>query len=162
MGKETEKKFLVKRNTYRQLGKPIAIRQGFLSVNKDRVVRIRLAGQKAFITVKGRTQGETRPEYEYEIPPADAREMLDTLCLQPLIEKNRYRIQYKGFTWEVDEFFGDNEGLIVAEVELECEGQVFLKPDWVGREVTGEARYYNAALIGKPYSSWPDRLVETP
>ena len=91
---------------------------------------------------------------EYEIPPEDANALLDDLCEKPLIEKNRYKIQYGGFTWEVDEFFGENDGLVVAEIELESEDQSFDKPEWVGEEVTGDVRYFNSNLIREPYSQW--------
>jgi CYTH domain-containing protein len=113
-----------------------------------------LVRDKAYLTIKGITVGATRAEYEYEIPADDASEMLDHLCEHPLIEKTRYRLQYHGLTWEVDEFEGDNAGLILAEVELEQEDQTVILPDWVGKEVTGDPRYYNARLVTEPYTRW--------
>jgi CYTH domain-containing protein len=95
-----------------------------------------------------------RVEYEYEIPGADAEAMLDDLCEKPLIEKMRYKIEFQGLVWEVDEFFGENQGLLIAEVELESEDQPFTKPEWVGEEVTGDPKYFNANLIHHPYSNW--------
>jgi CYTH domain-containing protein len=109
---------------------------------------------KGYLTVKGITVGTARAEYEYEIPADDASEMLDNLCEHPLIEKTRYRVQHHGLTWEIDEFEGDNAGLIVAEVELEEEDQAVILPDWVGKEVTGDPRYYNARLVNEPYARW--------
>ena len=104
--------------------------------------------------IKGLTVGATRTEYEYEIPMADCNAMLDTLAERPLIEKKRYKVQFGGLTWEIDEFFGENTGLIVAEIELKSEDQTFKKPDWVGDEVTGDPRYFNANLIKQPYTQW--------
>jgi CYTH domain-containing protein len=106
------------------------------------------------LTVKGITTGASRPEYEYEIPVTDADEMLDELCERYLIEKKRYKIEYKGFIWEVDEFFGENQGLIVAEVELENEDQSYEKPEWIGDEVTGDPKYFNSNLVKDPYLKW--------
>jgi adenylate cyclase len=151
--KEIERKFLVDdRNDSWRKAEYSEIRQGYLSVDKHRTVRIRTAGDSAYLTIKGITEGATRAEYEYPIPLAHANEMLDTLCLRPLIEKHRYRVDYHGLIWEVDEFYGDNSGLIVAEVELESEQHVFDKPPWVGEEVTDNPRYYNANLVNNPYS----------
>jgi CYTH domain-containing protein len=107
-----------------------------------------------FLTVKGVTVGAARAEYEYEIPAGEAAEMLDELCERPLIEKTRFRVEHHGMVWEIDRFAGDNAGLIIAEVELEEEDQVVVLPDWVGKEVTGDRRYYNANLITEPFSEW--------
>jgi CYTH domain-containing protein len=115
---------------------------------------VRTINDKGFLTVKGINRGATRAEYEYEIPEADVKDMLDDLCEKPLIEKNRYKIEHGGVTWEVDEFFGENQGLIVAEVELESEGQSFEKPGWIGEEVTGDPRFFNSNLIKNPYTKW--------
>jgi adenylate cyclase len=109
---------------------------------------------KGYLTIKGETRGATRQEFEYEIPVAEADALLDGLCERPLIEKVRYEVVYGGLTWEVDEFYGDNEGLVIAEVELTSEEQMFEKPDWVGQEVTGDARYYNVNLAKWPYKAW--------
>jgi len=117
-------------------------------------VRIRTAGEKGFITVKSSNTGSIRAEYEYEIPIVDANEMLDRLCQRPLIEKIRYRIPFAGLVWEVDEFGGENHGLIVAEVELESEQQGISVPEWIGLEVTGDPRYFNANLVARPFSKW--------
>ena len=121
MGKEIERKFLVKSEEWRSLAEGTSYRQGYLNSVKERVVRVRTINDKGYLTIKGITTGATRAEYEYEIPQADADFMLDELCEKFLIEKNRYKIEYAGFIWEVDEFFGPNEGLIVAEIELESE-----------------------------------------
>jgi len=154
MGKEIERKFLVHGDDWRALAKGLLCRQGYLSSAMERVVRIRTIGEKAFLTVKGPTVGSSRSEYEYEIPFADCTAMLETLAERPIIEKKRYQIPFAGLTWEIDEFFGVNAGLIVAEVELEDEQQIFQKPDWVGKEVTGDSRYFNSNLIRYPYSRW--------
>ena len=153
MGTEIERKFLVKEGAWRE-AKATRYRQGYLSTVKERTVRVRTINDKAYLTIKGLTVGASRLEFEYEIPVADAEEMLDSLCEKPLIEKNRYKVDDGTLTWEVDEFFGENEGLIVAEVELQSEDQQFTRPDWVTEEVTSDPRYYNANLIKKPYSRW--------
>ena len=155
MPQEIERKFLVKREDWRVPGTGTPYRQGYLSTVPGRSVRIRLIRDKGFITVKGISVGATRAEYEYEIPAGEAGEMLDNLCERPLIEKTRYRIEHQGLVWEVDEFDGDNAGLIIAEVELDREDQVVVLPDWVGKEVTGDPRYYNASLVAHPFASWP-------
>lgn len=152
MGKEIERKFLTKASGWRH-ERPMKLRQGFLSSVKERTVRVRTIDDKAYLTIKGTAVGASRPEFEYEIPCEDAKQLLE-ICEKPLIEKNRYRIEEGGFVWEVDEFFGENQGLIVAEVELEREDQAFPKPDWVGEEVTGDPRYFNANLIKNPYKKW--------
>jgi len=154
MGKEIERKFLVKDNTWRGQDAGKRYRQGYLSTVKERTGRVRIAGDKGFLTVKGITVGASRSEYEYEIPVADANEMLDRLCERPLIEKTRYRISHTGLVWEVDEFEGENRGLITAEVELKDEHQSVTLPGWVGQEVTGDPRYFNANLVAKPFTTW--------
>lgn len=155
MGKETERKFLVDEETdFRQFSEPVYYCQGYLCTDEDRVVRVRLAGEKGFLTVKGRNRGAVRSEYEYEIPPAEACEMLEQLCLRPLIAKYRYRIPYDGLIWEVDVFTGENEGLTVAEVELPSEDYAVSLPSWVRKEVTDDWRYYNSALVKCPYNRW--------
>lgn len=159
MNKEIERKFLVEDKNADSWRNAIysEIRQGYLSVDKQRTVRVRIAGDAAYLTIKGITAGATRAEYEYPIPVAHAREMLDDLCLRPLIEKWRYRVGYGGLVWEVDEFYGDNAGLIVAEVELKSAQQVFDRPPWAGEEVTDDPRYYNANLVNHPYTKWKSR-----
>lgn len=151
---EIERKFLIVDDSWRELAEGTAYRQGYLSTVKERTVRVRTIDDKGYLTVKGITIGATRAEYEYEIPAAEANEMLDTLCEQPIIEKKRYKIPRDGFTWEIDEFGGVNQGLIVAEIELEDENQEFSKPDWIGEEVTGDPRYFNSNLIANPYTAW--------
>jgi len=154
MATEIERKFLVKDDTWRGLGKGSHYRQGYLSTEPDRTVRVRVAAGKGYLTIKGRTVDATRAEYEYVIPLADADTMLDELCERPLIEKTRYRINQQGLVWEVDEFEGENAGLVIAEVELASADQVVALPDWVGEEVTTDPRYYNANLIANPFSRW--------
>lgn len=153
MGKEIERKFLVHGDAWRE-GEGAEYWQGYLCTDKERTVRVRTAGDRAWLTIKGITRGATRAEYEYEIPLEDGRQLLDELCAKPLIEKRRYRVTHDNLIWEIDEFFGDNEGLIVAEVELMSEDQAFEKPLWAGEEVTGDPRYYNANLVEKPYKQW--------
>nr|WP_314629335.1 CYTH domain-containing protein [uncultured Janthinobacterium sp.] len=154
MGIEIERKFLLAGDAWRTLGQPVLLRQGYLSSARERVVRVRIEGEQAMLTIKGANVGATRGEWEYPIPLADAAELLDGLCEQPLIEKYRYRIEHAGMVWEVDEFLGANAGLVVAEIELASEDQPFEKPDWIGAEVSGDARYYNANLIRHPFSQW--------
>jgi adenylate cyclase len=154
MADEIKRKFLVKSNYFPRSNGGKHYRQGYLSTVKERTVRVRTAGSKGFITVKGITVGATRSEYEYEIALADANEMLDRLCERPLIQKTRYRIPFGSLVWEVDEFEGENHGLITAEVELKSEDQAVSIPEWVGQEVTGDTRYFNANLVAHPYSEW--------
>lgn len=154
MGTEIERKFLLKTEAWRGPVPGVLYRQGYLCVAEERTVRVRLADGRGFLTVKGKTQGAARTEYEYAIPADDAAAMLDALAQRPLIEKYRYRIPYAGLVWEVDEFLGENAGLVLAEVELTSETQVFEKPEWVGEEVTDDPRYYNANLVGLPFSRW--------
>jgi len=130
------------------------MQQGYLSNNKNASVRIRLVENKAQINVKSATLGMCRNEYEYEIPVADAVEMLENLCEKPIIEKIRHYVGFAGNQWEIDEFFGDNLGLIVAEVELSDVAEKIDKPPWVGKEVTEEKRYYNVCLVSHPFKDW--------
>lgn len=157
MAKEIERKFLVAGDAWRGLAPGTVYRQGYLSTVKERTVRVRLVGSKGYLTVKGLSVGPVRSEFEYEIPAADADEMLGSLCKKPIIEKTRYRIPFGGLTWEVDEFAGVNAGLVVAEVELADEAQPIATPDWIAAEVTGDPRYFNANLIANPYSAWAPR-----
>ena len=154
MGREIERKFLAKGEAWRGLAPGVLYRQGYLCGVKERTVRVRVAGDKAFLTIKGLTVGATRAEYEYEIPVSDAQAMLDDLAEKPLIEKIRHKIPYAGLIWEVDEFLGENAGLIVAEVELADEKQIFSKPDWAGEEVTDDPRYFNSNLARHPFRQW--------
>ena len=154
MAKEIERKFLVFGDRWRQLAEGMEYRQGYLQRQNKRTVRVRIAGDRGFLTIKGETRGVTRLEYEYPIPKDDALEMLANLCDHPQIQKKRYHIVHEGFKWDVDEFFGDNAGLIVAEIELRSPTEAFPKPDWIGVEVSGLSRYYNASLVSYPYSQW--------
>lgn len=154
MAKEIERKFLIAGDGWKGLTEGVFYHQGYLCSGPERSVRVRIAGDHGYLTVKGATTGATRNEYEYEIPLADARDMLDNLCPQPQIEKKRYTIIHQGSTWEIDEFSGANQGLIIAEIELTSEDQSFELPDWVGREVTGDVKYYNAVLCAAPYTTW--------
>jgi adenylate cyclase len=154
MAKEIERKFFVKSDSWRCQEAGKRYRQGYLSTAKERTVRVRTAGDTGYLTIKAISVGASRSEYEYEIPVADANEMLDRLCERPLIEKTRYRVPHDGLVWEIDEFEGENSGLIVAEVELKDEHQSVTLPDWVGQEVTGDPRYFNTNLVGKPFSKW--------
>ena len=153
MAKEIERKFLVRSDEWRSLAEPTRYRQGYLSSVKERVVRVRTIDDRGFLTIKGITKDVSRLEFEYDIPLDDAGALLE-LCEEPIIEKDRSKIALGGLVWEVDEFFGDNAGLIVAEVELEDESQAFDRPAWVGEEVSGDPRYFNSNLIKKPYTSW--------
>ncbi|MCD4746982.1 MAG: CYTH domain-containing protein [Bacteroidales bacterium] len=154
MGKEIERKFLIKNDEYKKFAKGAYYHQGYLNSDKERIVRIRIIDDKGFITVKGISVGPTRQEYEYEIPFSEAKEMLNQLCEKPTIEKYRYKIPLGEFVWEIDEFHGKNEGLVVGEIELKSEDQKFLKPDWVGKEVTDDPKYFNSNLVKNPYSKW--------
>ena len=153
MGREIERKFLVAGDSWRRAA-GVELRQGYLIGGKKSTVRVRILGERGFLTVKGPTVGATRLEYEYEIPLSHAEEMLAELCEKPLIEKTRYRVPSGGLVIEVDEFLGENRGLIVAEIELESECQPFRKPDWLGEEVTGDPRYYNSNLTRHPFKEW--------
>ena len=154
MAKEIERKFLVRNESFKLFSTGVIYRQGYLNRDKERTVRVRVAGENAFITIKGLTDGIERLEFEYPIPLADANEMLATLCVKPLIEKLRYKIMSDGHLWEVDEFIGDNEGLTVAEVELETPDEPVVIPDWVGQEVTGDLMYFNSNLVINPFKNW--------
>jgi len=157
---EIEKKFLVTSSAWKRQAAGRLYRQGYLSTDPKRTVRIRVVGEQGVLTVKGERIGDTAPEFEYPIPVADARRLLETLCLRPLVEKTRYSIDHQGHTWEVDEFHGDNEGLVIAEIELAAEGERFERPEWIGGEVTKDVRYTNANLVEHPYSTWKDTEKE--
>ena len=154
MGQEIERKFLVRNDTWRRNATRTRYRQGFLSTELERTVRVRIAGDRGTLTIKGKTIGATRAEFEYDIPVADAAELLDTLCRRPLIEKVRYVLREGAHTWEIDVFEGDNTGLVVAEIELQAEDEAFERPDWLGEEVTDDPRYFNAHLVKSPYATW--------
>jgi adenylate cyclase len=152
MATEIERKFLVHGTDWRQ-GDPVHMCQGYLSRDKERTVRVRIAGARAYLTIKGSSRGASRAEFEYEIPLRDAEELL-TLCDRPPVEKNRYTLKHVGAVWEVDEFLGANAGLVIAEIELEDETQEFERPGWLSSEVTDDPRYFNASLSAAPYSTW--------
>lgn len=156
MAREIERKFLTTGTTWKAGATGVRIRQGYLSTTPERTVRVRTEGAHAVLTIKGLTVGVSRREYEYTIPRPDADEMLDELCERPLIDKTRYRVPGgDGHTWEVDEFHGDNAGLTLAEIELASPDTPFARPDWLGREVSDDPRYFNANLIAHPYRHWP-------
>lgn len=152
MGMEIERKFLVAGDGWRDYEATLYC-QGYLNRGKPCTVRVRIAGELGFLTVKGPTSGASRAEFEYRIPVEDAKEML-VLCDGPVVEKYRRVIPYAELKWEVDEFLGDNSGLVIAEVELQSEQQELACPDWIGPEVTGDARYYNSNLSIRPYKTW--------
>ncbi len=154
MAIEIERKFLLCNDSWRQGARGRHYRQGYIMTGRGVTVRVRTVEDRGFLTIKGKSRGMARAEYEYPIPVADAREMLETLCTGPLIEKTRYLVEYRGFTWEIDEFAGENQGLLVAEIELSSEDQDFPRPPWLGREVTGDRRYFNASLVQDPYKNW--------
>ncbi len=154
MGTEIERKFLVTDSSWKRDSMSAKCRQGYVCLGSGTTIRVRVMADKGYLTIKGRSSGAARKEFEYRIPVADAEEMFECICEKPLIEKDRYTLHYEGMTWEIDEFAGENIGLVVAEVELEREDQVFLLPPWVGKEVTGDPRYYNVALVRNPYSKW--------
>ncbi len=155
MAREIERKFLVDPGAWRpDPAHAVHYRQGYLSLDPDRIVRVRRAGAAGALTVKGRTPGIERTEFEYAIPAADADAMLDVLCLRPVLEKTRYRETWEGRTWEIDVFSGENAGLIVAEVELNSASERVALPPWVTREVTDDPRYINANLIRHPFTRW--------
>lgn len=154
MGIEIERKYLVKGDDWKKQGKGQLYQQGYLSSHPDRTVRVRTVEDRGYLTIKGRTAGASRAEFEYSIPYSDAQAMLQHLCEQPILEKYRYRIVYERVVWEVDEFQGENLGLVVAEVELNAADQAILLPAWVDKEVTDETRYYNANLVKHPFSKW--------
>ncbi|NOQ34668.1 MAG: CYTH domain-containing protein [Methylococcaceae bacterium] len=157
MAIEIEHKFLLANDDWReQVSHSSHYKQGYLTSDAHSSVRVRIANDKAWLNIKSATIGTQRQEYEYPIPPTDADEILSTLCHKPLVEKVRHFVTYEKHLWEIDEFSGDNEGLIVAEIELSAIGEDFSKPSWLGLEVTEDVRYYNNMLSKQPYSSWKD------
>lgn len=154
MGKEIERKFLIKGNSWRGLTEGSVYRQGYISTKNQVTVRVRIVGDSGYLTIKGPSVKYSRLEFEYEIPLADAQVMLDTLCQRPLIEKIRYRVEWGGLIWEIDEFDGVNKGLILAEVELSEETQQIELPMWIGKEVSDDPRYFNINLVKHPFEQW--------
>jgi adenylate cyclase len=157
MGVEIERKFLVADESWRdEVVSRTGIRQGYLALTERCSVRVRISGDQANLNFKGLTIGIRRSEFEYPIPLADAEAMLEEYCGPDVIEKHRHLVDHAGHRWEVDEFAGDNAGLVVAELELGSEDEAFEPPGWLGEEVTGDLRYYNVALVQHPYRSWTD------
>lgn len=153
MSAEIERKFLVVGDSWRDGSPGVRMAQGYLSLDVERTVRVRRAGNDAWITVKGRTVGITRAEFEYPIPPDDARDLLN-LCLPSTIDKTRHRVSFHGHLWEIDVFHGANEGLVLAEVELADTADRPELPPWVGEEVSSDVRYFNANLATRPFSAF--------
>jgi len=155
MAIEIERKFLLRDDRWRQLADTgTTFRQGYLIGAKQASVRVRIEGDKAYLNIKSMTIGVKRHEYQYPLPLEEASELLDTLCEKPLVEKTRYLLHYANHEWEIDEFEGDNVGLIVAEVELKSEDEQITLPPWIGIEVSDDPRYYNVNLVKHPYTTW--------
>ena len=154
MPQEIERKFLLANDSWRdKVDSKTSLKQGYLSSKKEATVRIRLENNSGILAIKGKTEGVTRSEFEYIIPVEEAEQLL-LLCEKQLIEKTRHIIRQGVHTWEIDEFEGENQGLIIAEIELKSEDEYFVKPTWLGEEVSEDARYYNACLVTHPYSKW--------
>ena len=155
MGKEIERKYLIDLYKWQQVSKPTGTyyRQGYLSTDPNKAIRVRLTDTAGYLTIKGPSVNATRSEYEYEIPVSEAKELLDNFSVSEL-SKTRYKIDHNGKVWEVDEFSGDNAGLIVAEIELTSEDEYFETPEWIRKEVTGEEKYYNSSLTINPFKNW--------
>jgi len=154
---EIERKFLIKDKSIIENLNGVHYIQGYLSFDPERTVRVRTCGEKGYIAVKGKKNKGSGLEYEYEIPYEDAAEMLEMLCKKPLIDKHRYNYEYHGKVWEIDVFHKENEGLVIAEIELVSIDEPFSKPDWIGTEVTGDSRYSNSNLVRNPYTLWNNR-----
>ncbi|WP_330203157.1 CYTH domain-containing protein [Cyanobacterium sp. Dongsha4] len=154
MGLEIERKFLVNLNKWFPPDSGLVYRQGYIYTVNGNTVRVRIVGKQGYLTLKGKTKGQTRSEFEYSIPAEEAEEILQILCDRPFIEKIRYKIPIENLIWEVDEFLGDNKGLTMAEVELTQENQNIIFPEWIGEEVTHDLRYYNSYLAKNPFSQW--------
>ena len=156
MGLEIERKFLIKNDSWRkEADNGTLLRQGYLNSTAERTVRVRINGDEAYLTIKGKNENLTRKEFEYEIPADEAESLLE-LCEKPIIEKTRFLIKKNNHTWEIDIFGGENKGLQVAEIELNSEEEKFQKPTCLGDEVSHDSRYYNSSLISNPYSKWSD------
>ena len=154
MAIEIERKFLVKEKPFSIAKRSLKINQGYIINEKSKVIRVREKGDDYFLTIKGNNIGISRLEYDFPISKEDAKELIFHFCKTTLIEKTRHYVEHKGHTWEVDEFHGTNDGLIVAEIELESEDEKFEIPNWIGQEVTQDERYYNMNLAVHPYTSW--------
>ena len=155
MATEIERKFLILNQDWQEhVGAEVHIAQGYLASNEFSSTRIRIQDDKANINIKSATLGISRTEFEYVIPVDDAQQMINDLCVKPVIEKTRYFVRHNKHTWEIDVFSGDNEGLIVAEIELSSTDEAFETPSWIGEEVSNDARYYNVCLVKNPYNTW--------
>ncbi|MGH8583718.1 MAG: CYTH domain-containing protein [Gammaproteobacteria bacterium] len=155
MAQEVERKFLLSNDGWRRSArKPVAMRQGYLGLDGPGSTRVRIEGERAFLNLKSATLGVSRLEFEYPVPLADAQQILERLCVQPIIEKTRYHVTHARHRWEIDVFAGENTGLIVAEIELSHPDEPFARPDWLGPEVSGDPRYYNVSLVQHPYKDW--------
>lgn len=156
MGTEIERKFLVANDAWHAaVTASQRIRQGYLCVEPARTVRVRIVGDRAWLTIKGESRGAARAEFEYAIPPGDANDLIENLCRRPFIDKTRHLVPHGARVFEVDVFHGDNEGLVLAELELPDAAVDVELPDWIGGEVTGDIRYFNAYLVDRPYRTWP-------
>ena len=153
MAAEIERKFLIADDSWRDGTPGVRIAQGYLSQDPDRTVRVRIAGGDAWLTIKGRSEGIRRAEFEYAIPADDAQALLE-MCLPSVIDKTRHKVSYDGHLWEIDVFHGDNEGLVIAEVELADESISPALPPWTGAEVSSDARYFNSCLATAPFKKW--------
>jgi CYTH domain-containing protein len=158
MALEIERKFLVDTSKWTPADKGTRIIQAYLGLDPSPTVRIRVAGDKAFLTIKGRSKTISRPEFEYEVPVEDAFELLK-LSISGPVEKTRYEVWHEGFLWEVDVFLGKNEGLVMAEIELDSENQEFPQPDWLLQEVSSDGRFYNSYLSGHPFQEWSNGMA---
>ncbi len=155
MAIEIERKFLIRNDTWKLATKTsIDIKQGYLSLEENCTVRVRCTNNQAFLTIKGKTSGISRKEFEYVIPREEADEILNSMCVGYIISKTRHIIEFSGHRWEIDEFFGDNSGLVLAEIELQAEEEAFNKPSWLGEEVSTDPKYFNANLIKTPFLKW--------
>lgn len=151
---EIERKFLVIPEKLPAVNPGVEILQAYIPLQTDDVVRIRIKGDQAYVTFKGKDRQGVRPEYEYSIPVHDAREIIEIMCARPVIRKVRTAIWYEGYKWEIDSFLDENEGLIIAEIELKYADEIITLPPWVAEEVTGDPRYLNASLVKHPFNSW--------
>lgn len=154
MFKEIERKFLVKKDSLHLFNDGELYRQGYIYTDEQKVIRVRIIGKKGVLTIKNKVEKFSKDEFEYEIPVFDAEYMLENLCSNRVIEKYRTKILVKNQLWEVDRFIGLNEGLLIAEIELQAENQIIDKPEWIGEEVTMDKRYYNSYLASKPFTTW--------
>jgi len=154
---EIERKFLLASERWRAaVTKSVEIVQGYISQSDTSLVRVRIAGEGSTLNIKGTTVGISRKEYEYDLPLEDAKEMLTHFCAARMIRKTRHHAKHEGHSWEIDEFSGRNTGLIIAEIELSGENEIFIRPEWLGVEVTGDPRYYNVCLVEHPFGTWQD------